>query len=186
MLLEDLGVRKDALQELQDVAVEDAKLIDQSIDKFHEVISAHHLGSSYRLPHILSRLRDKYNMDLTSNGKTVAMDNPFWRQLRQVAMTDILRDIKHHARIPVPNSYLLVGVADEGPAYEAAGYQNVFSLAEGDIYGKLSFSGPRVFLSLSKACIQKQNEAPVWIEGSVSISRSPVAHPGDGKVYRCM
>ncbi|KAF8912009.1 RdRP-domain-containing protein [Gymnopilus junonius] len=171
MLLEDLGVRVEALQELQDKAVEDAKLIDQSIDKFCDVISAHHLGVSYKLRHILTRLRDKYNMDLTSNGKTVAMDTPFWRQLRQVAMTDILRDIKHHARIPVPDSYLLVGVADEGPAYEAAGYENIYSLAEGQIY----------------ACIQKQDEkAPIWIEGTVSISRSPVAYPGDVQRVRAI
>jgi RNA-dependent RNA polymerase len=64
------------------------------------------------------------------------MDNPFFSQLRQVAKNDVLRDIKHSARIPVPDSYLLVGVADEGPAYEAAGDTNIFKLQESQIYGE--------------------------------------------------
>jgi len=140
MVLEDVGVRKEAFQELQDNAVADAKTIDDSISKFLDVLASHHLGSSYRLREILCRLRDDFNMDLTSNGKTIAMDTPFLRQVRQVAMTDILRDIKHSARIPVPNSYLLVGIADEGPAYIAEGHENVFCLSVGEVYGKCSTS----------------------------------------------
>jgi RNA-dependent RNA polymerase len=35
---------------------------------------------------------------------------------------------------------------------------------------------------ISPACIQKEYDSePTWLEGSVSISRSPVAHPGDGR-----
>ena len=35
---------------------------------------------------------------------------------------------------------------------------------------------------ISSACIQKTYDSePTWLEGSVSISRSPVAHPGDGR-----
>ncbi|KAF4614826.1 hypothetical protein D9613_002724 [Agrocybe pediades] len=138
MVLEDLGVRMEAFQDLQDAAVADAKTIDDSISHFLDVLSSHRLGYAFRLVHILTRLRDKYHMDLTADRrKTIAVDNPFLRQIRRVAMTDVLRDIKHSARIPVPNSYLLVGVADEGPAYEAAGYDNVYSLEPGEIYGKV-------------------------------------------------
>lgn len=137
MVLEDLGVRKEALQDLQDAAVTEARTIDDSINQFRDVLKSHHLGSAYRLREILTRLKDKFNMDLRSNGKTIAVDDPFLRQLRQVAMNDILRDIKHSARIPVPQSYLLVGVADEGPAYVAEGRENVYCLGEGEIYGKI-------------------------------------------------
>ena len=36
---------------------------------------------------------------------------------------------------------------------------------------------------ISPACIQKTHDSePIWLEGSVSISRSPVAHPGDGRL----
>jgi RNA-dependent RNA polymerase len=35
---------------------------------------------------------------------------------------------------------------------------------------------------ISLACIQESYDSePKWLEGSVSISRSPVAHPGDGR-----
>jgi RNA-dependent RNA polymerase len=129
-------VRKEAFQELQETSVADAKTIDDSMSQFVGVLASHNLGSSYRLREILCRLRDDFNMDLTSNGETIAMDTPFLRQIRQVAMTDILRDIKHSARIPVPDSYLLVGIADEGPAYIEEGHENVFCLKEGEIYGE--------------------------------------------------
>ena len=137
MLLEDVGVRRDVFQELQDIAVEKAKTLDDSISHFCNALRGHHLGSSYQLRDILGRLRDKYDMDLTSNGKTIAIDNPFLRQVRQVAMIDIVRDIKHSARIPVPDSFLLVGVADEGPAYIGKpGFENVYCLGAAEIYGK--------------------------------------------------
>ena len=184
MVLEDLGVRKEAFQELQEIAVADAKTIDDSISKFFDVLSSHHLGTSYRLREILCYLRDDFNMDITSNGKTIAMDTPFLRHVRQVAVTNILRDIRHSARIPVPNSYLLVGIADEGPAYVAEGHENVFCLNVGEIYGEYSISFSfnqyiRNFFLL--VCVKTPNETePTWLAGHASISRSPVVHPGDG------
>ena len=136
MLLEDVGARKESFLSLQNLAVERARTIDDSISKFNDVLASHTLGSGYRLRHIMERLQ-RYNMDFKSEGRrTVSMDNPFFSQLRQVAMNDVLRDIKHHAKIPIPDSYLLVGVADEGPAYEAAGYTNIFKLNEFEIYGE--------------------------------------------------
>ena len=137
MLLEDVGARKKSFLDLQCLAVERARTIDDSISQFNDVLESHSLGSDYRLPHIMKRLQDRYNMDFKSEGPlTISMDNLFFSQLRQVAMNDVLRDIKHHARIPVPDSYLLVGVADEGPAYEAAGYPNIFKLQRSEIYGE--------------------------------------------------
>ena len=136
MLLEDVGARKESFLSLQNLAVERARTIDDSISKFNDVLASHTLGSGYRLRHIMESLQ-RYNMDFKSEGRrTVSMDNPFFSQLRQVAMNDVLRDIKHHAKIPIPDSYLLVGVADEGPVYEAAGYTNIFKLNEFEIYGE--------------------------------------------------
>ena len=122
---------------MQNLAVERARTIHDSISQFNDVLASHSLGSGYRLRHTMERLQDRYNMDFKSEGRRiVSMDNPFFSQLRQIAMNDVLRDIKHSARIPVPDSYLLVGVADEGPAYEAAGYTNIFKLNEFEIYGE--------------------------------------------------
>ena len=137
MLLEDVGARKESFLHLQRLAVERAKTIDDSISQFNDVLASHKLGSGFRLCHTMGRLQNRYNLDFKSEGpRTISMDNSFFKQLRQVAMNDVLRDIKHSARIPVPDSYLLVGVADEGPAYEAAGYNNVFKLQESQIYGE--------------------------------------------------
>ena len=45
--------------------------------------------------------------------------------------------MKFKARIPVPHSYQLVGVADEGQAYIKEGVDpaNIFTLHEKEIYG---------------------------------------------------
>ena len=138
MLLEEVGARKDSFLDLQRLAVERARTIDDSISQFNDILAAHNLGSGFRLQHTMERLQDRYNMEFKSEGpRTISMDNPFFSQLRQIAMNDVLRGIKHSARIPIPNSYLLVGVADEGPAYEAAaGYTNIFKLNEFEIYGE--------------------------------------------------
>jgi RNA-dependent RNA polymerase len=139
MLLEDVGARKDSFLGLLRKAVERARTIDDSILQFNDVLKSHNLGSGYRLRQTMGRLQDRYNLDFKSAGpRTISMDNPFFAQLRQIAMNDVLRDIKHSAKIPVPDSYLLVGVADEGPAYEAAGYKDVFKLQESQIYGEES------------------------------------------------
>lgn len=135
MLLEDRGVRKEVFLDLQNEAVAAARTIDDSSVQFRTVLSSHSLGNSYRLPQLLQRL-ERLGLDLKQKMRKPGMDTPFLRQLRQVAMIDILRDIKHSARIPIPDSYLLVGISDEGPAYIAAGHQNVYCLPEGQIYGE--------------------------------------------------
>jgi len=98
MLLEDVGARKESLLNLQRLAVERARTIDDSITQFNDVLASHNLGSGFRLRHAMERLRDRYNMDFKSESlRTISMDNPFLSQLRQVAMNDVLRDIKHSA-----------------------------------------------------------------------------------------
>jgi hypothetical protein len=46
-----------------------------------------------------------------------------------------LREIKHNCRIPIKDGWLLPGIADESPTYEAEGETNVFTLQPGEIYG---------------------------------------------------
>ena len=67
----------------------------------------------------------------------------------------VLRELKHHARIPVPGpeSWTLVGVADIHGQLE-----------EGEIF----------------ACIDSPNDSRlIYLEGPCLISRSPTIHPGD-------
>ncbi|KAJ6490593.1 RNA dependent RNA polymerase-domain-containing protein [Mycena vitilis] len=163
MALEDRGVRQTAFRKLQDIAVAAAETIDDSISQFRAVLREHSLGNPFRLAFLLHRL-EELGLDLRAKHRTPGIDNEFFAQLRRVAKNDVLRDIKHSARILIPESYLLVGVADEGPAYIKAGYSNVYELPPGKIY----------------ACIHRRDdEGPVWLEGSCTISRSPITHLGD-------
>jgi len=131
MVLEDVGVRKEAFLTLQHNAVASARTIDESLEKFESIVLEHKMGSAFELGQLLKHLRSpQYDTELKS------IDNPFLRKLRRVATTDILRDIKHSARIPISHSYVLVGVADEGPAYERRGKKDVFCLNEGEIFGR--------------------------------------------------
>ncbi|KAK0463788.1 RNA dependent RNA polymerase-domain-containing protein [Desarmillaria tabescens] len=163
MILEDKQVRRDSLQELQDNAVADILTADDSMASFIAILKDHSLGSQYRLSYILEKI-SALGFDLHPQGRTPSIDTPFLEQLRQVTKIDLLREIKHSARIKIPESYLLVGVPDEGPAYEQNGYKDVFTLKQNEIY----------------ACVQKHpGEEPEWIVGPCTISRSPVVHPGD-------
>ncbi|KAK0501877.1 RNA-dependent RNA polymerase [Armillaria luteobubalina] len=126
MILEDKQVRKDSLQELQDNAVTDIVTIDDSIKDFNSILKAHSLGSQYRLSYILDKI-STLGFDI-QQGHTPSINTPFLKQIHQVAKIDVL--------IPIPGSYLLVGIPDEGPAFEQSGYENVFTLKENEIYGQ--------------------------------------------------
>lgn len=68
-----------------------------------------------------------------------AVGTPFLRGLIDTAVLSVLRDLKHNARIPVPQGWNLVGVADEDGV-----------LGPGQIYGKKNSSlGPMLRLLLS-------------------------------------
>lgn len=172
MFLEDLGVRLQTFLDLQNAAIAEAQTIDDSLEQFRSIMETHRggLGKSFDFPDILKHFEDD-GFDLHSQDGRPGIDNQFIKQLRNVARIEVLREIKHSARIKIPDSYLLVGVADEGPAYRKDGYQNVYELPEGHIY----------------ACVQKAGDKePTWLSGSCSISRSPVAHPGDVQRVRCI
>ncbi|KAI0782232.1 RdRP-domain-containing protein [Abortiporus biennis] len=155
-ILEDRGVEISAFLTLQNLAVGDVHMASDTIEQARHLLRSHKLGESFRMDYLLECS--------IAIGVRNFLDDVFIARLIEIAKTTILRDIKNSARIRVPGSYQLVGIADEGPAYEAAGYKNVYSLPEGHIF----------------ACIQrKPNEEPEYVSGAVSISRSPTLHPGD-------
>jgi RNA-dependent RNA polymerase len=169
------------------MAVAEARMVDDSIAQFIKVLGNHHLGTGYRLIHLLRRLSD-LGLDLNDHNHTTVIRDSFHARLRRAAMNHILRDIKHHARISIPRSYQLVGIADEGLSYKAAGYKDVFALEQGQIYGQCNSA----FLYLKKltnklACIQRPgDDEPTWLSGNCLISRNPVVHPGDGEASNSM
>lgn len=156
MTLEDRGVPSEHFMELQQDAVADARKIDDSIEEFRTILKCHGLGNGYRLAHTMQRLGE-LGLDLKPGDSTKIVDNPFLARVRNFAKNHVLRDIKHGARIPVPNSWLLVGVADEGPTYQNTGIGDVFCLSPGKIYGALLVSLyelPCSELQLSSLCAE--------------------------------
>ena len=111
-------------------------MVDDSLEQFRKVVTSHSLGTKFRLSSLMKRLID-LGLDVHDCNQPTVLRDPFHARLRRVAMNHILRDIKHHARIPLPSSYQLIGIADEGPAYIAAGYKDVYTLEDGQIYGQL-------------------------------------------------
>ncbi|TFY80807.1 hypothetical protein EWM64_g3207 [Hericium alpestre] len=159
MVLEDRGVDKQSLLELQEQAKRAVSSAEESLEGFLSLLQNHSLGSEYRLPFILKHCDKLVNSPAPGATKEMIPDG-FLRRLARYTMHSVLRDIKYRARIPVPHSYSLVGVADEGRAYIVEGLQSedVFTLNEGQI----------------AACIQEfPNADPVWLEGECIISEVP-------------
>ncbi|QRV91137.1 RNA-dependent RNA polymerase [Ceratobasidium sp. AG-Ba] len=106
------------------------------------------LGASFKLPGVMTRMQSS-GLELQhcyALGMKTVLKN---------AETDILRELKHRARIPVPESWKLVGIADE------------FNyLKQSEIY----------------ACTRDRDGEPIYLEGPYLITRSPVIHPGDVQV----
>ena len=134
-ILEDRGVEQTAFLELQNEALARIHVSTDTLLKTAEMLKKHQLGSRYGLAHILNCLssigmRTRKEKRFTD----CPFDDFFWDRLFLVAKNSLLRDIKHGARIPVPESYHLVGVADEGPTYKEGGGEDIFTLKEGEIY----------------------------------------------------
>ncbi|KAG1741976.1 RNA dependent RNA polymerase-domain-containing protein [Suillus lakei] len=162
-VLEDRGASKDTFLELQQKVVAEARTAHDSVDLYAALLESHGLSLSFRLASTMRKL-NTLGLELNPTHLQRNIDTPFLAQLRACAINHVLRAVKHDARIPIPNSYMLMGVTDEGPAYEKKGYSNVFKLPPGKIY----------------ACVHKPGEnEPMWLHGPCMVSRSPVIHPGD-------
>ena len=154
MLLEGLGVPYETFKDLQDGAVHDAQESVTSLERSARLLEDHGLGVSFRLT---STMLGLYKLGLEPFN-----EDAFWHQMMDFAMNHVLRELKHHARIPVPgmDSWTLVGVADVHK-----------QLMEGEVF----------------ACIDSPNESGlIYLEGPILISRSPTIHPGDVQVVHAI
>lgn len=140
MVLENRGAPKEAFMNLQKDAVANARMAHDSAALYAKLLESHHLCYNYRLAEILIRL-NTLGLELKPNHLQQQLDTPFLARLRACAVNHVLREVKHDARIPIPNSYMLVGVADEGPAYVNQGLRNVYCLPQGKIFGMCYPSG---------------------------------------------
>ncbi|KAI0335366.1 RdRP-domain-containing protein [Cubamyces sp. BRFM 1775] len=152
MLLEGLGVPYNVFQKFQDDAVREVQASAESLERSARLLEGHGLGASFRLTSTMLAL---HKLDLGP------LDgNMFWERMMDFATNHVLRELKHHARIPVPDSWTLVGVAD------VHGY-----LREGEIF----------------ACVDSPDRSGlIYLEGPTLVSRSPTIHPGDVQVVHAI
>jgi RNA-dependent RNA polymerase len=184
MALEDLGVKKEAFMDLQGATKRTIYLASDSTKIFADLLKSHSLGDTFRLAFILEQLV-KLGLDFKDYLDKEAIESPFLGRLVRDSMNHSLREVKFKARIPVPHSYQLVGVADEGQAYikEGEDPDKVFTLKEGFIYGMflVDLRACCVTQRMISVCVQESaDKEPVYFKGPCLISRSPVIHPGDG------
>ena len=142
MALEDRGVNKDTFIELQEKAKLSICLSRDSPEGFSQQLTKHNLGGNFHLASIFKQL-GKLGLGFKDDPKAdkKAIEGAFFGRLLRDSMNHSLREVKFKARIPVPESYQLVGVADEGQAYINEGIANkedVYTLEPGRIYGTFS------------------------------------------------
>jgi RNA-dependent RNA polymerase len=136
MALEGRGVKKEAFIDILDKAKSKIYLSSDSVENFTEQLRDHGMGGQYRLRFILEHL-NRVGLDFNHGTNKSAIGRPFFESLLRHSMNHSLRELKFKARIPVPRSYQLVGVADEGRAYinEGLREEDVFTLQPEFIYG---------------------------------------------------
>lgn len=126
MLLQTHGVRPNAILEYQRLAVRAVNLCVSSWDSFVKSLRLYSLGHSYSLGSIIEMLHKRNIIDLSNlNSNTDEPMRAFILRLAEMARLHVLRDLKHHARIPIERAWTLVGVADEWDELE-----------EGQVYGE--------------------------------------------------
>ena len=136
MALEDRGVKIDTFMDLQEKTKAEIHLASDSLNNFSTLLKNHGLGYKFHLSFILEQLI-KLKLDFKQSTDNTAIKSTFIERLLRFSMHHSLREVKFKARIPVPDSYQLVGVADEGRAYIREGVDEgrVFTLKPGTIYG---------------------------------------------------
>ena len=137
MALEDRGVDKETFMALQERAKASIYHSSDSLADFSHMLTKHNLGGKFHLAFIFGKL-GKLGLDLKDGTEKKAIKGAFFERLLRFSMNHSLREIKFKARIPIPDSYQLVGVADEGQAYIKEGIakkDDVYTLEPGEIYG---------------------------------------------------
>ena len=141
MVLEDRGVSKEVFFELQQLAKRDVDTARDSLDNFRRLLKLNNLGNKYHLAFIVESL-SCLGLDFTEHGSMKPLGSEVFSRLVRYSINSVLRTLKHRARIPIPKSYKLVGVADEGVQYIKDGVpaEDVYTLPAGRIFGThLSF-----------------------------------------------
>jgi len=105
MILETLGVPIQSFLHLQQAMITSITASARSMERSAQLLATHGLGSAFRIPSVLLGLA---NLGLDSP----PANDEFLARGLNYCVNDVLRSLKHRARIHVPDSWTLVGVAD--------------------------------------------------------------------------
>lgn len=146
-VLEDLGVADQTFIDLQQDAVNELRDSTKSAAFAANFLKRQRIASGpLRFPWMIEVL---YNIGLNFR------DDTFLERVLELTLLTALRDLKHKARIPVPQAVNLMGIVDETGILE-----------EGEIY-----------------CPYQWNDGERGlVTGNVLITRSPIHHPGDAQM----
>lgn len=120
MILETLGVPIESFEIRQKEVIAHVHQSVRSTEASAQLLESYGLGAAFRLPSVLFKL--------SKLGLEQLPDNPFLKRGLDCVVNDILRSLKHKARIPIPGSWTLVGVPDIHKY-----------LKEGEIFGEQMF-----------------------------------------------
>ena len=154
VILEDRKVAADVFLQIQDDALKAVAGAQESVATACQFLHANGLGRHFSLGFVLEQL-GKLGLDLKKRPEVARIDddpddpfdpekmmlkNAFLLNTLKFAEFHVLREIKHRARIPVKDSHVLVGVADEGPEYRARGItkigdQKISCLSSDNVFG---------------------------------------------------
>ena len=104
MILEQLGVPYESFKTLQDRAVKEAQNSIESLSRSARLLETYGLGASFKVTSVM--------LSLEKLGLRVLPDDVFYTRMMDFAVNHVLRELKHHARIPVKDAWNVVGVAD--------------------------------------------------------------------------
>lgn len=155
MLMWTNGVESSVFEDMMQNTLKDAVEGLQTFEGAKGLLFRNRLGGAFHLSDTFHRL-SKLKLELDQPGvRTKGLD-----KLLNGALYHIKVGLKHKARIPVPDSYTLVGVCDED-----------------------NYLRPREIY----ACVQRFDHITGethrhHLEGRVLVTRSPVIHPGDAQI----
>jgi RNA-dependent RNA polymerase len=178
--MECLGVPDFRFLELQKMVLEELENARSSLQVFKDVLRLHDLGGSFALAPIINDLIRLMQPNSTGLPLDPASLGPFIQSLISFAIAHARRALKYQARIPVPKSWVLVGVADEGYRYWKAGMKNMRALKEREVFSTFHLAQScQIYHLFFAVAIRGETGEVEYLKGPVWVSRPPQVHPGD-------
>ena len=133
MILEDRFVDARVFLDLQEQAVANARSALDTVRGLCILFQTNGLCTAFSLARTMTRLKELQIIDRSMERQIIS--SPFFSRIARYSVNSLVRDMKYRCRIPVPQSWKLVGVVDEGPVHEEGGEEDMFTLESGEIFG---------------------------------------------------